>query len=243
MGDNNQDGAIIALQAQLDAVADAIGADRMRAADGYHGTAVLALLDEVERLRKESDDLSRYHLEEFARYKQARNEQHERYDVLHAQFAAAQATLAQKCVEHVELNGHIDLVEQCRDWLAMREDDAGGRIQEFVDSLGIVIAQLDRQRRRANWYEAAHEAGKEKLIESRLAKAIAPAREAAHALANAVTALGLAAPDTPEVLATADPIADAEFKLWKALGIDEEHPAVTESRRATLNTKGPTSAD
>lgn len=56
-------GAIVALQAQLDDVAEAIGPERMRAADGYHGTAVrslLALADtklagerEAERLRAE----------------------------------------------------------------------------------------------------------------------------------------------------------------------------------------------
>ncbi len=181
---------------------------------------------DIAQERAESERLSQYHFDEFVRYKEARNEQHERFDVLHAQFTAAQATLTAECVEHAELNGHIDIAEQCRDWLAMREDDAGGKIDDFVESLGIVIRQLDRQRRRANWFEAAHEAGKEKLVECRLVKALGPAREAAHELARAVTALGLAAPDTPEVLATANPIADAEFKLWKALGIDNEHPAV-----------------
>lgn len=211
-----------------------------------HPTQVIALLDEIDRLNKESDDLSRYHLEEFTRYKKARNEQHEAHDVLHAQFTAAQATCAAECVEHVELNGHIEVAEQLHDWLVYRRDhgpDSGGKLDDFIASLRIVIDQCDKQRRRANWYEAAHDAGKEKLIESRIARALAPAREAAHALANAVTALGLAAPDTPEVLATANPIADAEFNLWSALGIVDEHPAVTESRRATLSTKGPTNAD
>lgn len=178
---------------------------------------------EIERLRKESDDLSRYHLEEFARYKQARNEQHERYDVLHAQFAAAQAELAKECVEHSELNGHIDIVEQCRDYLVHAMTDGGdpsGKLQDFVESLRIVIDQCDRQRRRANWYEAAHTAGKEKLIEQAVEKALSGARAAAHVYAERVDALGLAADDNdPKVMATAGPIGEAQADLFAALGL------------------------
>lgn len=94
-------------------------------------------------------------------------------DVLRIQFAAAQATLTAECAEHVELNGHIDVAEQAHDYLAAERDlhgDPGGKLSDFIASLAIVIEQCDRQRRRANWYEAAHTAGKQKLIEYAVAK-------------------------------------------------------------------------
>lgn len=43
-------GAIVALQAQLDDVVEALGPERMAAADGYHGTAVRALLRERDEM-------------------------------------------------------------------------------------------------------------------------------------------------------------------------------------------------
>lgn len=90
-----------------------------------------------------------------------------------AQLDAVRNAIAAECVEHVELNGHLDLAEQCHDWLAheiVDEGDPSGRLGEFVESLRIVIDQCDRQRRRANWYEAAYTAGKQKLIESAVAR-------------------------------------------------------------------------
>lgn len=71
-------------------------------------------------------------------------------------------------VEHSELSGHIDIAEQCRDWLlseCVEGADPSGKLHDFVESLRIVIDQLDRQRRSRNWYEAAYTAGKQKLIE------------------------------------------------------------------------------
>lgn len=54
VADMNRDGALVALQAQLDDVADAIGTDRMRAADGYHGTAVLKFVREWNAAMQEA---------------------------------------------------------------------------------------------------------------------------------------------------------------------------------------------
>jgi hypothetical protein len=85
-----------------------------------------------------------------------------------AQLDAMRNAAGAECVEHVELNGYIDLAEQCRDYLnhqTMDEGDPSGRLQEFVGALRIVIDQCDRQRRRANWYEGAYTAGKQKLME------------------------------------------------------------------------------
>lgn len=86
---------------------------------------------------------------------------------------AANAETTETLVEHSELNGHIEVAEQCRDYLAHEiadNGDPGGGLQDFVDSLRIVIDQLDRQRRSRNWYEVAYQAGKQKLIEYAVAK-------------------------------------------------------------------------
>lgn len=144
--------------------------------------------------------------------------------VVSAQLDAARSAIGAGCVEHVELNGHIDIAEQARDWIA-HEANSGGpseRLGEFVESLRVVIDQCDRQRRRANWYEAAHEAGKAKLIESAVAKALSRARAAAQVYVERVEALGLAADDSdPRVMATAGPIGEAQADLYAALGLLE----------------------
>jgi hypothetical protein len=87
----------------------------------------------------------------------------------------ANATVTATLVEHSELNGHVDMVQQCRDYLAGlvdHEGDPSGRLRDFVASLCVVIDQFDRQRRNRNWYESAYTAGKQKLIESALSKQV-----------------------------------------------------------------------
>jgi hypothetical protein len=103
-------------------------------------------------------------------------------DEARAQFDAASATLQAECVAHVELNGHIDNATFAHDYLLGERDkgDPSGRLHDFVASLEVVIDQCDRQRRRANWYEAAHTAGKAKLIEHATA-ALTTERDAARA--------------------------------------------------------------
>lgn len=90
-------------------------------------------------------------------------------DELRARLAGAEAANAaadKVLVEHGELSGHIDIAEQCRDYLAHEAtDDPSGKLQDFVDSLRIVIDQIEHQRRSRNWYESAYTAGKQKLIE------------------------------------------------------------------------------
>jgi hypothetical protein len=143
-------------------------------------------------------------------------------DVLRAQLDAANAAISAECVEHVELNGHIDNATFAHDYLLGERDkgDPSGRLHDFVASLEVVIDQCDKQRRRANWYEAAHTAGKAKLIEHAVAKALDRARPAAHVYAERVNALGLAADDNdPLVMATAAPIGAAQADLFVALGL------------------------
>jgi hypothetical protein len=45
-----------------------------------------------------------------------------------------------------ELNGHIDRVQECRDWIEhehiMEGGDTSGRLGEFVESLRIVLTEL-----------------------------------------------------------------------------------------------------
>lgn len=146
---------------------------------------------------------------------------------LRAEADASRAAIGKECVEHSELNGHIDIAEQCRDWLdhlATDEGDPTGKLQDFSQSLRVVIDQLDRQRRRANWYEAAYDAGKAKLIESAVDKALTAVRATARAYVHHVNQLGLAADDNdPKVIATAGPIGAAQAEMYIALGIYEEH--------------------
>jgi hypothetical protein len=111
---------------------------------------------------------------------------------------AESANAAIPLVDHVELNGHIELVEQCHDYLAHEASDPGdpsGKLQDFVESLRIVIDQFDKQRRSHNWYEVAYSAGKQKLIESALAKqaaqlaAVSAARDEACQIAERLAGL------------------------------------------------------
>lgn len=107
-------------------------------------TVVLELLNEIERLRAQ---------------------------LVGAEFANAAA--AAILVEHSEINGHVEVVEQCIDYLDHEITDNGdptGKLRDLSESLRVVIDQLDRQRRSRNWYEAAYVAGKQKLIESALRK-------------------------------------------------------------------------
>lgn len=141
-----------------------------------------------------------------------------------AQLDATRNAIGAECVEHVELNGHIDIAEQCRDYLThvMDGSDPSDRLQDFVAALRIVIDQCDRQRRRANWYESAYTAGKQKVIESAVERALSRARAAAQVYTERVDALGLAADDNdPLVMATAKPIGTAQADLYAALGLLE----------------------
>lgn len=115
-------------------------------------SAVLALLDELDEARAEVAEL---------RSRLAGAE-------------AANAADTERLTEHSELSGHIDTVEQCRDWIEhehiMEGGDTSGRLRDFVESLRIVVDQLDKQRRSRNWYKSAYSAGKQKLIEHALSK-------------------------------------------------------------------------
>ncbi len=93
-------------------------------------------------------------------------------DQLRAQLFAAEAANAattETLVEHSALSGHINMVEQCRDWIEhehiMEGGDTSGRLRDYVESLDVVVDQFDKQRRSRNWYAAAYHAGKLKLIE------------------------------------------------------------------------------
>lgn len=90
-----------------------------------------------------------------------------------AELNAAQAAIDAACIEHAELNGHIEIAEQALDWVAHERDlvDPSGKLEDFFKSLSVVIDQCEKQRRRANWHEAAHNAGKAKLIEQATAAA------------------------------------------------------------------------
>lgn len=138
-----------------------------------------------------------------------------------AQLDATRTAIGAECVEHAELSGHIDLAEQCRDWLCHEmANDPSGKQGDFVTALRIVIDQLDRQRRRANWYETAYTAGKQKLIESAVERALSRARAAAQVYAERVDALGLAADDNdPLVMASAGPVGEAQADLYAVLGL------------------------
>lgn len=141
------------------------------------------LIDEVERLRA---TLAQPHhewaagqhsvgVDIAAEDKRIRDEN----DGLRARLAAAEAANASiQIVDHVELNGHVDIAEQCRDWIARLDaDEPSGKLQDFAASLRIVIDQLDRQRRQRNWYEVAYTAGKQKLIEAAVDKAMTGVEE------------------------------------------------------------------
>jgi len=151
---------------------------------------------------------------------------------LRARLAGAEAANAEQSktlVEHTELTGHIDTVEECRDFLAheaANEGDPSGKLHDFVASLRVVIDQLDRQRRSRNWYEVAYTAGKQKLVESAVDKAMAAARDAAQRFVALVDHLGAFTDDSdPRAMSLAGPIGAAQADLWLALGldVDEEH--------------------
>lgn len=84
-----------------------------------------------------------------------------------AQLNATRKPLDIDCTDHVELNGHIEIAEQALDWMAveMRGDAFDTKVQDFRKSLRIVIDQCEKQRRRANWYICAYDAGRAKLVE------------------------------------------------------------------------------
>jgi hypothetical protein len=107
-------------------------------------SVVLALLDEVEDLRH-------------------------RIEAAEAGAMAANDAAFGERVEHVELNGHIDTAKECCDYLdheAMDDGDPSGKLRDFATSLSICIQQLDRTRRRLNWFETAYTTGRRKVIES-----------------------------------------------------------------------------
>ena len=150
-----------------------------------------------------------------------------RVSELEAFMDAAQAAIVSDCVEHTELNGHIDTAEELRDWLSSEafDGETGGKLADYIQALGIVIEQFDKQRRRANWHEAGYKAGKQKLIDYAVDRALARAREAARRFVAHVDDLGaFSNDDDPRVLATAGPLGEAQADLWAALGlsIDEE---------------------
>lgn len=113
-----------------------------------------------------------------------------------AELRAGNAAVERDRVEHVELNGHIDIAQQCVDWLASDlavHGDQSGRLRDFVESLRIVIDQLDKQRRACNWYEASTRAGKDKLIESAVARVAAQRDAVLDRAEKAEAELGLPA--------------------------------------------------
>lgn len=89
-----------------------------------------------------------------------------------AQLDAHRGKLDSDCVEHVELNGHLDIAEQALDWMAheIRDDAFDTKVQDFRASLRIVIDQCVKQRLRGNWYIASYDAGRAKLVEHWQAK-------------------------------------------------------------------------
>jgi hypothetical protein len=218
--------------ALLDHIEDLTKAVEAAAVKGVAAGKLIAQQEasaEIEKLRKNDDEVSRQRLEDHGEYKRRRNEQFAAYEALEARLAGAEAANAAttaSLVEHAELGGHIDIAEQCRDYVAheaMDHGDPSGKLRDFTESLRIVIDQLELQRRSRNWYEAAYEAGKQKLVERAVSKALDVVRAAARAYAHHVNQLGLAADDNdPKVMATAGPIGAAQADLWIALGIYEE---------------------
>lgn len=95
---------------------------------------------------------------------------------LSAMHEAACKAVSAECMEHVQLNGHIETATFAHDYLMGERDkgDPSGRLADFVASLEVVIDEVDRQRRRANWYEAGYTASKQKLIDHAVDKATAP---------------------------------------------------------------------
>lgn len=161
---------------------------------------------------------------------------------LRARLAGAEAAsiaVREPLVDHAELTGHIEIVEQCRDYLDHEATDGGdpsGKLRDFVESLRIVVDQLDRQRRSRNWYEVAYTAGKQKLIESAVDKALAAARDAAQRLVEQVEHLGAFADDNdPRVMSLSGPISAAHVDLWIALGLDLDKEA--ERLRADIDNR------
>lgn len=191
-----------------------------------------ALRGELAETRASTLQLIRNGLERDAKIdilEQEVRELEQQRDVARAELDATRTAISSECVEHVELNGHIDIAEQLRDYLnheAMDGGDPSGKLHDFVTTLGVVVGQLYRQRSRANWYEAAYDAGKAKLIETAVSKALDTARAAARKYTALVCDLGAFADDSdPRVMATAGPIGAAQADLWIALGLDldEEH--------------------
>lgn len=121
-------------------------------------SALPALLDLVEEQAREIESLRL------------------RASELEASMDAAQAAIVSECIEHIELNGHIDICKQLCDHLdyeamATPDGDPSGKLRDFVTSLSIVVDQFDKQRHRANWNEAGYKAGKQKVVDHAVAKA------------------------------------------------------------------------
>jgi L-alanine-DL-glutamate epimerase-like enolase superfamily enzyme len=55
----------------------------------------------------------------------------------------------------------------------MDSGDPSGKLNDFIRSLSIVVDQFDKQRRRANWHEAGYKAGKQKVVDYAVEKALA----------------------------------------------------------------------
>lgn len=146
-----------------------------------------------------------------------------RADELEASMDAAQAVIVAPCIEHTELNGHIETCEELRDWLSSEafDGETGGKLADYIKSLGIVVDQFDKQRRRANWHEAGYKAGKQKVVDYAVSKALTHARKAAKKLSALISDLGAFADDSdPRVMSVAGPMGAAEADLFIALGID-----------------------
>lgn len=91
-------------------------ADAKRAAD----KEIERLKGELAKSRADEEALSRKSLDDHLEYKRRRNEQFAAYDELLAKLngaEAANAAASAEIVEHTELNGHMEIAEQCRDYL------------------------------------------------------------------------------------------------------------------------------
>lgn len=192
-----------------------------------HLMEIQRLDSELAKSRANEEAIARKSLDDHFEYKRRRNEQFAAYDELLARLKGAEAANAaatEQLVEHSELNGHIERVEECRDYLVHEITDNGdssGRLQDFVESLHIVVDQLDLQRRQRNWYEVAHTISRQKQIKLAVDRALERARIAAKSYTALVDDLGALADDSDSrMMALAGPIGEAQANLWIALGLD-----------------------
>lgn len=137
---------------------------KLREMNGAHAEGHMEALRMFDEMKADRDRLAA----ELAEVTRQRDE-------FAARLAGAEAANSadKDLAEHAELSGHIERVEECRDWIEhehiMDGGDTSGRLRDFVESLGVVVHQLDVQRRSRNWYEAAYRAGKQKIVENRVA--------------------------------------------------------------------------